>query len=98
MPTPLDRAIADHMAHGAMTGQDPLTDCLYAQMAPQPTWPDEAPDDTPPGPDLPAAERRAYAQGWAWGVVCGLCAGVCTTGTAVWLWHLAAAALACPTC
>ena len=45
------------------------------------------------------AERRAiYTRGWCWGVVCGLAMGLCITGTAVWLWHLATAALQCPTC
>lgn len=28
----LDDACRDHMAHGAMTGADPLTDSLYAQL------------------------------------------------------------------
>lgn len=30
--TALDEACRDHMAHGAMTGADPLTDSLYGQL------------------------------------------------------------------
>lgn len=45
-----------------------------------------------------ATARREYARGWRWGVVCGLTCGVCTTGTAVWLWGLIEAALRCPAC
>ena len=42
--------------------------------------------------------RAAYVKGWWWGLVCGLICGVCTTGTAVWLWHLVLEALGCPAC
>lgn len=42
--------------------------------------------------------RVEYIRGWWWGLVCGATVGVCTTGTGVWLWHLVAEALRCPTC
>jgi len=37
-------------------------------------------------------ERRAYVQGWGYGLVCGLLTGGSTAGLAVWLWQVAAAA------
>ena len=51
-----------------------------------------------PAPVRQDAIRRAYTSGWAWGVVCGLCWGVCTTALAVVLWHMVQAGLRCPAC
>ena len=45
-----------------------------------------------------AIARREYMRGWAWGVVCGITAGISTTALAVWLWHVVHAALGTPTC
>lgn len=106
--SPLDQAVQAHMAHPAMACDDPLTECLLAQLAPPAAT---AQPGTAHGSDASmllalqrvalrahAVARREYTRGWAWGVVCGLTAGVCTTGGAVWLWHVATAAWACPTC
>ena len=52
----LDAAVAQHMAHGAMSGADPLTDSLYGQLeAPaaegaQPALPYAASQPTPEHP------------------------------------------------
>lgn len=109
--TPLDQVVQAHMAHPAMACDDPLTECLMAQLTvtADPSEPSEP--GTAHGSDANmlvalqrvalrahAVARREYTHGWVWGVVCGLVAGVCTTGGAVWLWHAATAAWACPTC
>lgn len=94
--THLDQAVHAHMAHGAMACDDPLTECLCQQMAPQAALPDD--DAARDCAALQTVIRREYTRGRVWGVACGLCAGVCSTGTAVWLYHAAAAALQCPTC
>lgn len=112
--TLLDQSVHAHMAHGAMACGDPLTECLCAQMAPQPELPADgaaqaAPPTCPRRDALVVALRRAvetqhavagreYARGWVWGVVCGLVAGVCTTGGGIWLWGVAIDALRCPSC
>lgn len=107
--TPIEHAIDAYMAHPDMACDDPLTDSLLAQVTPQPGAPGTAPGAayTSDAGMLAALQRialrshavarREYTHGWAWGVACGLTAGVCATGIAVWLWHLVAIWL-CPRC
>ena len=98
MLNPLDRAVHQHMEHGAMACHDPLTECLCQQMAPQPPLPDDSDDEADASPAPHPVARLEFMLGWAWGVTCGLCAGVCATVLLVLLYQAAAAAMQCPTC
>lgn len=52
MSAALDHAMHAHMAHGAMACDDPLTECLCAELAPQPDLPSPAPEVVPMWPEL----------------------------------------------
>lgn len=41
---------------------------------------------------LDGMERRAYVEGWRWGVASGFIVGLCTTALGVWLMQVAAIA------
>ena len=42
---------------------------------------------------LDGIERRAYVEGWRWGLTCGLLTGLCTTAMAAWLLQVVAEAV-----
>ena len=58
--TALDDAVAQHLAHGAMAGADPLTDALYAQLE-APAAEGAQPASTA-GAGLTPQQRAALAQ------------------------------------
>jgi hypothetical protein len=55
-----DAAVADHLAHGAMTGGDPLTDGLYSQL--EAPAAEGAHPASPAGAGLTPKQRAALAQ------------------------------------
>lgn len=59
----LDHAVHAHMAHGAMACDDPLTECLYAELAPQPDLPEGTPEVVRMWPELQAPGRWALVYG-----------------------------------
>ena len=63
MSAALDHAVHAHMAHGAMACDDPLTECLCSELAPQPDLPDQAPEAVPMWPELQAPGRWAAIYG-----------------------------------